>query len=215
MIIPDLFINHDGFVTIQPNANPRPGEGNGWLQTGLAVACGARPPAPEMLRACRKSPTNPLIWRSPWKVNPGDETQCDDYWGALLISRPWAQEILAYGKAHWWCFDIGGQGRFKYWFGRFLPFASFVKVCAGERPNRLEAFCLALYILFSAYKISNADGNMKAYCVISRAQWASPWCAWAAKIWNRRIRARYGFVGLSWAEYFGPDHPMNSFNEVR
>lgn len=211
------FINRDGFVTIKPNAENIPGDGNGWLQTGLAVACGAYPLNSTqlwiMLGRCRKSATCPLIWRSPYKRNPDDDQKCDDYWGALPLNELWAKEVLGWGEAYGWVFDTREIGGLEYRFDRFWGFVPFLRLCAGRRISLWESVELAGSILLDAFSIANADGNMKAYCKLRVAEESSALSAAAAKIWRSRIKKRYGRIGASWAKYFGEGHPLNEFDE--
>lgn len=216
------YINSDGFVTIAPNAPAVPGEGNGWLQTGLALATGKIPPAAleegliPLLSRCQKSSTLtnpvPLIWRSPYKVNPGDETKQDDYYGALLISTTWAARLLDYLEANGWDFDISGKKRLEYRFDRFPDFAPLVFMAAGKNISLFDEVRLALTIVWDAFHVEQADANMRTYCKIYLAEKDSALCAIAANFWRSRIRKRYGTIGASWAGYFGPGHPMNIFD---
>lgn len=212
------YINSDGFVTVAPNAQAVPGEGNGWLQTGLALATGKIPAAAleenliPLLSRCQKSPTVPLIWRSPYKVNPGDETKQDDYYGALLISPTWAARLLDYLEAAGWDFDIGGKQRLEYRFDRFPDLAPLVFLAAGRDISIFDEVRLALTIVWDAFHIEQADANMRTYCKIYLAEKDSILCALAAKFWRGRVRARYGTIGASWAGYWGLAHPMNIFD---
>lgn len=212
------YINSDGFVTIAPNAPTVPGEGNGWLQTGLALAIGKVPHAAveqgliPLLSRCQKAPAIPLIWRSPYKVNPGDETKQDDYYGAVIISPTWAARLLEYVEANGWDFDISGQKRLEYRFDRFPDFAPFLRIAAGRSLSIFDEVRLALTIVWDAFHVEQADANIRTYCKIYLAEEESILCALAAKFWRQRVRARWGTIGASWAGYFGPGHPMNIFD---
>lgn len=212
------YINQDGFVTISANAEAVPGEGNGWLQTGLALATGKITPnseaglkLPGLIERC-KAPLSQLIWRSPWKTNPGDETKQDDYYGALIVSRAWAAKLLDYLESHGWDFDIAGKKRLEYRFDRFPDFAPLVEIAAGRDLSLFDEIRLAATIFWDAFHLDAADANMKTYCKIYLAEENSAICAIAAKLWRSRARARYGTIGASWAGYFGPGHPMNIFD---
>jgi hypothetical protein len=210
-MIDPRFVNADGFVTVQPNADAIPGEGNGWLQTGLAVATGqlTTDRIADMIWACHKGPQCPLVFRSPHKRNPDDSETADDYWGALPLNQMWALEIYIYGCTHKWLMDVQEQGRLAFWFGRFLGFAPFVKLCAGLPTNWLDRTILNTMIYLDSYFISHSDGNMIAFCRASAAAKRDPRFAKAFAFWQKRVLAKYGTLGASWAAYFGPGHPLN------
>lgn len=212
----DAYINFDNFVTVEPRAETCPGEGNGWLQTGLAVATGIYRPTQSMIVdmfiRCAYGPNDPRIWRSPWKKNPGDEEQADDYWGALVMSQPWAIMLSIWIDDHGTNFDPTPAKRLKYWFGRFPMFRPMVRVCAGGSKWYHHAL-LALGILWDSLFIGSASGNMIAFCRISKARQVSSLCAWASKLWVWRIKKHYGAVGMSWEEYFHSDHPLVGYDE--
>lgn len=217
----DPYINCDGFVTVEPNAPAMPGEGNGWLQTGLAWACGLYDGGPSygdgtgdtMLAYCRKSDICPLIYRSPHKRNADDNETCDDYWGALPMQSFWAAEVLAWGRANGWMFDVQEKGGLEYRFDRFPAFTPFLKLCAGEKLNIFDRARLALTIVWDAFNNGQADTNMAAYCRLHIAEFHCPLCRMAAKLWRSRIKQRYGTIGKSWSAYFGPSHPLTLFDE--
>jgi hypothetical protein len=213
-MINPAYINADGFVTVQPNAPAVPGEGNGWLQTGLAYACGLYPQANAdvMLAFCAKSNECPLIYRSPHKKNADDNETCDDYWAALPMSQFWAKEVLQYARAHGWNFDVQEKGGLEYAFWRFPAFTPFLKLCAGESLNIFDRLRLAGTIAFDAFFSDAADTNMAAFCRLVKAEQACPLSALAAGLWRSRIRKRYGTIGKSWAGYFGDTHPLVMFD---
>lgn len=217
------YVNADGFVTVEKNANHIPGDGNGWLQTGV-WACGVESFSSEvamqmkyMLRRCRYSVEIPLIWRSPHKRNPGDNQNHDDFWGALAISfflkGDWAKEIVAWGEAKGWIFDVSNPEAIgpRYYFTRFFDFVPFARLCAGQKLSLAENLILAGTILIDSFRIEKADGNMRAFCKITVAKRCTLACALAALLWEKRIRKRYGTIGKSWAEYFGEGHPCNLY----
>ena len=197
-----------------PNASREPGEGNGWLQTGLAIAMGYYPEDDvtwtkilTSLNRCCVSPACPLIFRSPFKRNSDDEQECDDYYGALLVSKPWAKEILEYGRKHFWILDVHEKGRWRFFFARFPSFVPFVKLCAGEELNGFERLLLNLSIYWDGFFRGKADRNMKAYCVVSKAKAVAPK---ASLYWHNRIIGKYGSVQQSFEEYFGKGHPLTA-----
>jgi hypothetical protein len=224
------FINSDNFVTAQPYAQAIPGEGNGWLQTGLWASATLHSGLSvigwvemadifeDMFKACRRADDCPQIWRSPHKKNPGDNQNHDDYWGALAISYfiggDWAKEVVQWGEKTGWFFDIEAPERkqLRYYFGRFPDFIPFARLCAGQKLGLTEVIFLAGSIIWDAFHISAADANMRAFCKISVAEQKSFTCFLASLLWFRRVRKRYGTVGNSWAEYFGKGHPCNNYD---
>lgn len=213
-MLPPEYINADGFVTVQPNAPAMPGEGNGWLQTGLAYACGMYSDGKfsDMFAACMKSDGCPLIFRSPHKRNPDDHETCDDYWGALPLSSFWARLVLLWGRNHGSMYDVQERGGLEFRFDRFPAFTPFLKLCAGESLTLVDRLRLAGTIVFDAFFCAAADTNMAAYCRLVKAEKSCPLSKLAASFWRSRIRKRYGTIGKSWAGYFGPEHPLTTFN---
>ncbi len=209
----DGFLNQDGFVTVQPNSPAVPGEGNGLLVTGLAMACGMyfNPQARQMLARCQFSPNDPRVWRSPHKTNPGDETQVDDYWGAVHLSFDWSRDLLAFVEKNGMNFDPFGK-RFKYWFGRFVALKPFFRLAVGK-DTFFDRLILFFTILVDAMFINSASGNMKAFCRIHFAIDHTAPLTLASRFWLKRIKNKYGSVGKSWAEYFGEGHPLNDYDE--
>lgn len=215
-IITPEYVNTDGFVTIKPGAPAFPGEGNGWLQLGLALlvdggggeALHAR--VPRMLERCRKNSVCPLIWRSPWKKNADDHETCDDYWGALLLDHEWAKQVREWGIATGGVYDIREQDSgLTYRFGRFPAFTPFLKVCAGEKLSLWDYFLVTIALLWDTLFTGSASGNMIAFCRARVFELDSGFGALLARLWYWRIKQRYGSLGASWAGYFGPDHPLS------
>lgn len=218
------YINEDGFVTVQRNANPFPGEGNGWLQTGLAAACGANLSflkTKEMFERCRFSVEVPMLWRSPHKKNLGDNQNHDDMWGAGLLAWwgrfYWAKEFVELGTRTNWIYDITDPNgeNLRYKFDRFFDFIPYMRLCAREKLTIADSLILAATIVFDAYHLDKADGNMRAFCKVTVAgKDGNLICKLACAWWRKRAKAKYGTIGKSWAEYFGEGHPLNAFNEV-
>ncbi len=211
------FINKDGFVTANPFANAWPGEGNGFLNTGLAHACGMYPNPedfPAMIQRCRHSDMIPLIWRSPHKKNPGDDQKCDDYWGALLLSENWALEILRYAEDTGWNFNIVNPyvQEAEYRFDRFPAFPPFLRACAGKKLAMMEVITLALQIFSDAFDLKDADSNKKAFCRLKKAREVSTLCWVASKLWIYKAKKKFGKVGGAWkASHF--INPLNDYDE--
>jgi hypothetical protein len=212
------YINVDGFVTAQPNADFVPGEGNGWLRTGLAFACGMMPldhPYGEMIEKCRVSSTCPFIFRSPYKKNLDDNQRADDYWGALLLSQSWAAQVLEYCEKNGWNFSLReiDVGDLNYRYDRIPVFPSFVRMCAGKKISLWEEIVFALTIFVDAFKISDADGNAKAFCRLSLARQESKLCSLFSKFWIIKIKLKYETIGGSWAESISVGHPLSNYDE--
>lgn len=221
-MIDPKWINASGFVTIQPNAADIPGEGNGFLVTGLAVACNQYRPDTNIVFAvffntCVRSLTMPPIYRSPYKKNPGDETKIDDYWGAMVLAKyynpAWAKSALEYGEEMDWIFNcINPEDTdLNFRFDRFPAFIPCLRLSAGQSLSLFENIALSLTILWDAFHISEADKNMQAYCriMLARKTMLGPLFE---SLWVRNIRKRYGTIGKSWESYFGTGHPLNDFN---
>lgn len=208
------YINRDGFVTINRNAASIPGEGNGFLATGLAYACGLYTPPTDLIYRCRASATCPLIWRSPWKRNADDDQQADDYYGALLLDPVWAKELLEFAETNDWDFSMHPEdhGRLEYRFDRFLHFPAFVRLCAGSSLSLLDKAILSVTMLIDAFSIGFADANMRAFCLQHAAAPVVPFGELLASLWRSRVRKKYGRLGLAWVAYFGPEHPLSQWD---
>ncbi len=209
------YINADSFVTATPDEPNIPGAGNGFMNTGLAWACGMYDDVPisTMLFRCRLSSKVPLIWRSPYKNNADDNQAQDDYEGALPMSQAWAKEVLEYAEDNDWDFSMREEdnGNIKYWFGRFLHFPPFVRVCAGEDLSYWSQLMLLFsFLLFSA-QISDADTNKKSFCMLKKSYDKIFLGKSAFKFWISRVRKKYGTIGASWAMAH-PGHPVNNYD---
>jgi hypothetical protein len=209
------YINADGFVTSKPNAETIPGEGNGFLNTGLVWACGMYDEVPiqTMIANCRESATVPLIWRSPHKKNPDDHQTQDDYDGALPMSQIWALEVLIYAETHDWDFSLHeeDEGDLEYRFDRFWHFAPFLYICAGRSLDIWSQVKLASYMLWNCFDIDNADPNKKAFCVMKKSYKEVVFGKMIFDLWISRVRKKYGTIGGSWAAAH-PGHPVNSYD---
>ena len=209
------YINKDGFVTSLPDAPTIPGEGNGFLNTGLAWACEMYDDVPieKMIAECRESETNPLIWRSPHKKNPDDNQNQDDYEGALPMSQSWAIEVLEYAEENEWDFSIHEEdaGDLNYRFDRIMHFSPFLRLCAGRSLSYPDQIILAITIVLNSFKISDADTNKKSFCLLSKCQGNILMWKLVATLWVNRVRAKYGTIGGSWAEA-SPGHPVNTYD---
>ena len=220
------YINEDGFITTKPNANPKPGEGNGWMQTGLMLACfpneyfqfvTASKLQSTITRSIRDD--NWLLWRSPYKKNPDDNENFDDYWGYLyickLLWRHGSIALLSYGIQYNWCFDVQRPGKWswRYWFGRFPQFAPFVRLCAfDEKPGFIDSAIFITSIFFDAMFIGSDSGNMKACIRVMALKGKDPAIDRACNFWISRIKKRYGKIGKSFVGYLDATHPLTEFD---
>lgn len=213
------YLNGDGFLTVQANADTVPGEGNGWLQTGTAICLIGYDEYPypldtvALINACSNAAAYPLIYRSPHKKNPDDNETCDDYWGALALIKlkdrtEWPKSLLRYGAANDWYFDVNHSRALRYRFDRFPAFVPCLRICAGEELSLFSKIILGLTILWDAYHIDAADGNMRSLCKIAIAEGQGRFIDACSNLWRRRIIAKYGTVAKSFEEYFGKGHPI-------
>lgn len=227
------YVNDSGIVTVLPNTPAFPGEGNGLLQTGLAycIAAGETGLTKEdkarivrLTEAC-KHEFYPLLWRSPYKKNPGDNEQHDDYWGWLAAcyhaGHYFPGDFYKFGEDHGWIIDVRdprGSSDLNYYFGRFLGFVPFAKMARLAREptvrlSVLEHLQVALAILIRAFDIDESDGCMRDFCLISVARKESFICKLASLLWYRRVRKKYGSVGAAFASYFqSENHPVTKGN---
>jgi len=211
------YINDTGIVTAKRNASSFPGDGNGILQTGLAVACGMydKQSAMAAMNLCFGS-KYPMIWRSMFKQNDDDDQKCDDYWGAFVIgSKSWAKDLIDYCEDHNWyiCVNEKKNGGIDYYFGRFIAFESLARIVAGKHISLIHQLVLFCAIIYDSFFLSKADGNMKAFCRLTVATSTGLWLPMiAAAIWKLKVKHVYGSIGASWAEYFEEGHPLSKFN---
>lgn len=152
-----------------------------------------------------------LFSRSFWKL--GEAQSWDDYIGicagSFWTNHPAARWVYEYGKKNNWSFDNLNPYKFSWrkWFGRFIGFPQFVKMCSGKKTNVLENLMIALKIVFT--DISASDSCMKTYIIITVARDCSLLSEWASRLTLARIRRKYHSVGLSFAPYFqSVDHPL-------
>lgn len=210
------YINADGFVVANPYNQSEYGEGNGILNTGVAYLCGIyEPDVAEMWRKCGGKLDLPLFYRSPQKKNPGDNETCDDYWAMLAmahyLSPVISRQLYYYGFNNGWVYNVEhpeDKTDIRFYFARFPAFIPFAKLCAGIRLSSWDRFKLAAVVLWDAFHLSDADGNKKAFC---RARVCSIYpgiLVWASRLWFKRIRARYGGLGKSWADSLCSSHPL-------
>lgn len=212
-MIDGKWINQDGFLTLYPNENHIPGEGNGWLHTGLASCLGIYDPGKErvfeMIAACRKSAENPLIFRSPHKRNPGDAQEADDYWGALYLAKKydslWPLEVLEYAEKNGWDFDIQGNKNLRFRFDRLPHFVPILRIAAGIDLGIWDQVQLAVIMFYDAFASKKPDGHMKARLRMEIAK-DYPFSQLALFIWKRRTKGTN-----PWAKYFlHPEHPLKN-----
>tara|TARA_R110000868_G_scaffold242882_3_gene498477 strand:+ start:793 stop:1443 length:651 start_codon:yes stop_codon:yes gene_type:complete len=213
----DKYIDQFGFVRIKPNDDNPWGDGNGLLQTGLAIACGMLNPSYELqfnLLLCRKDVWCPLIYRSPNKKNNDDNQGPDDYYGAFLFGDILPGLVLEYAEAKNWHFDIQqpDKPRPEYNFNRFPAFVPCLRIAAGKRLSLAETVVLFGSIVVDSFDLNKADGNMKAFCRIVLAERYSKLFTIAGALWRYQVRRKYKSIGRSWSDYFKEGHPLNDYN---
>lgn len=217
------YINADGFITVIPNSPNVPGEGNGLLQTGLYYAILAQyggysekdtATILNITLSCLHRDFQ-ILWRSPWKKNKDDDEQHDDYRGWLAAcyfsDNPFPKLFLEFAKEHNWVVDVQNPDfpNIKYYFGRYIGFPSYVKMCARQKLGFLDHITVAFMILSKCFKISKSDSCMKAYCEITVARKESKLCNLVSKLWFYLVRKKYKITGQAFAEYFqSPSHPL-------
>ena len=218
------YINASGIVTIEAGAPASPGDGNGLMQTGL-MYCILAQFAPlskvdldrvDLLGEACLSSKVPLLYRSPFKKNPDDDNNHDDYRGWLAacyhVGSAYPKAFLAYAEAHGWYIDVQQpeQERLKYLFSRFIEFPAFARACAGAKAKLLDGLFLSLAILWgAAFDVSKSDSCIKEYCLITVARKSSTLARLASRVWFWRVRRRYGITGQAFAAYFKSRvHPL-------
>ncbi len=219
--------NEDGFVCVDHCAPARPGEGNGLLQTGLALVIRAKNQGTgikadllsdkwrweAMLSRCMRQPFC-VLFRSPWKRNPDDNQDWDDYYGVLAscfhLSLPYPVAFLGHCKRFGWCVNVQEPEKWtlKYWFARSPGFVGFAKICGGEAPTRLNWLGIWAAQFVSCFTLAS-DACMRNYCYNSVVAERSSISRRINKFWFKRVRARYGTVGAAFSGYFkGMEHPL-------
>ncbi len=207
------YTNTDLLITATAHEAAYPGGGNNLLITGLAWATGNyKHNIFPVLQACMSEKKFPLIFRSPHKKNPDDHQTADDYWGILPMDELFAAMILVYAESHDWDFDIQGNQNPKFRFDRFPAFAPYLRMCAGKSLSLWDHVILIGAGIASSYSISDADSNKKSFCILKRGAQYSFALSLVFKFWKKRVKAKYGKIGMSWAESM-PGHPLNQYDE--
>lgn len=225
------YINGDGFVTIDQRAPTIPGDGNGLLQTGLWYVIKAqygaltqidRDKIQDLTERCKSSYCE-YLWRSPYKKNPDDNQNHDDYWGWLaacyFAGIPYPLYFLRAAIKNKWFVDVVNPktDNPKYFFGRFLDFPPFAKMCArGWDREALEStlqvydhIIMASSILWSAFHLGSSDSLMRDYCRVAIARKESQLCAMVSYLWFYKLRKKFGITGMAFQGYFkNAAHPL-------
>lgn len=222
------YVNSDGIVTVDQFALAKWGEGNGLLQTGLYYCIKANEGSfteqdaikiLEITAACKRD-GYPMVWRSPYKKNPDDNQNHDDYWGWLaacyFAKSRFPKEFYDFAESKGWLVDIQNPEvpSHNYYFERYIGFKQFVKMATrgcykAHAVSYLDALVVAGAIIYKSFGALASDSCMRTYCLVSVAQKESLLCMLAGMLWRWRVRKRYGTIGLSFAAYFrSPEHPL-------
>lgn len=217
------YINPDGIITVSPHSDWKPGEGNGLLQTGLFYCIKYRHGLLTQVDMDRidsitiqcSHAVYPILYRSPWKKNPDDQESADDYWGWLPACKAaksiYPEKFLAFAERSDWIIDVQNPDKPDpiFYFERFIGFTTMTKLCAGKRISPFESLQLALNILWASFNVDKSDSNIKTYCAIASANEESLLSTLAAIFWFKKIRNKYGYTGMAFANYFkDPNHPL-------
>ena len=224
-MLADGFKNGESMVTVGKNAETIPGDGNGLLQTGLWYCIKASvAPLTEMDCAAIAVISNrckhkdfPIFWRSPYKINPDDNQEHDDYWGWLAALYHSKNELACefYKKAESWSWFIDiqepGDHTPKYYFDRFPGFRIFAKASARNISplTPREILEVALVGFKKCYTLENSDALMRTYCFFSVLSRESRIMKAIGALWLQRVRKKYGTTGHAFAGYFQDEkHPL-------
>ncbi len=146
---------------------------------------------------------------------------------ALPSGPKFAQDILAYGRAHKFHW---GPFRFRYyypnefpdrnndaraWLGRQRHLITFFRLCADERPNILDIAYLALVVATTGMigKKPYENGGQDAFilsAIVCKAVRTKHWLlAIAERKFQKRLKASWpGGMRQVFTKYFGFNHPV-------
>jgi len=156
-----------------------------------------------------------------YKRAPGWDTQdsIDNYIGIAAGGYfSWtehAEDILNFGKAHWYVFNNEQLGKFRWkaYFGRFVGVWAHIQLCAGIKPNlfRRIAQAVGLYITTFKKPEETSDrllGDVMVNCLDNH--WVSEIIRW---FWKRHLHKKYGERGINRAVqiYYGIEHPFSHY----
>lgn len=225
------YINNNGLMKLYPNSPGEgdPGDGNTLLYNGVMMTYLAINGALTQLdidqflaglKKC-KHKLFPMYWRTPLKQNPDDDQKQDDYYGILAslffsVEHFLAQEILSYGNSTGFVYNIRNPGKweFKYWFGRFVDFVGFMKICAANKIDLGNYLLLCAVMIANAFNNKNPSGNVKAYLRAAVLKRAGMGGRVIVSIWEWRIRKKYDMIGQSFVGEFPQGHPCTLIDMV-
>jgi hypothetical protein len=92
-----------------------------------------------------------LYRRAPWST---DHESWDDYATLAAASVGHAQDILRYGKRHWYVYNWIQPGKFRLgqWLGRFRPFVAHLHWAALEQPNFIDRLIWSVAVAMGGMK---------------------------------------------------------------
>lgn len=93
------------------------------------------------------------------KIN--DNNSVDNYIGVCSVFTATAADVLSYSQRHFWCFNFDNPGKFvfRWWWGRFVGFPPFVKVCAGCEIGLISQLLYSIALLFNLFANRGDVGN--------------------------------------------------------
>lgn len=220
------FQDRDGFVVVAPGSEV--GGGNVLLHTGLFYVIKAQygmltevdqDKILDLTERCMHTQA-PLLWRSPYKQNPGDDQQHDDYYGWLaacyFAGNEYPEAFVDWMDRNAWiaCIAVPGDYNLEYYFDRFFGFRAFAKMCARRKVTLREEIELALVIFWKGFRAKfKSDACMREFCAYSVARRESSLCRIASDFWRSRLEEKKGGIGQSFLGYFqGAAHPLTWIN---
>lgn len=210
------WINSYGFVCAnEMELNDPFGPANGWLNTGLTVACKMYAPDFTSIYLSCVGNKYPLFYRSPTRKHLDDQEAADDYFGMfVMIDTPVALSLLRWGENHGWHFDVQSPERedIRYRFDRFISFVPLLRLKAGEMLSLIDHVAITATILWDSFHTLYADPNKKAFCRISVVRDRCWHFTLASRLWFYMIKKRYGTVGRSWAASLADGHPLSEYD---
>lgn len=142
-----------------------------------------------------------------------DNNSLDNYIGICWTFTEDAKRILTYGQKHFWCFNFETPGKFafRWWFGRFIGFPPFVKVCAGRKIGLISQLLYSLACLFSLFAKRGDVGNqILQWLMNTKMKRISKILNCIIKIYEWAMLKRYpGGIYELMCIYHGREHPIS------
>jgi hypothetical protein len=148
-----------------------------------------------------------------WRRYPNaSDNSVDNYVGIAYLSSGYAKTIQLRGENSFWCFNISNPNKFalRFWFGRFLGFAPFIRASATGKMGLIDAFFYAITCFLTSL---SAPENTSDKCLqilmndrVKGLHWLSDL---GIKAFNSVMRRKYPRgVQSVYSIYFGPNHPF-------